>query len=167
MPRIKQRHLRLAVLLVTGWPTTALWALAAGAGDPAEACLAEPWPAARIRCLSQTAASVGAVDPCLRADDPAAVWMCVAHYAEAVRDPATCRAIPAKMLEPEGVLQDLCLAHLAIAWKDPALCEPLTTPNMRDSCLLQLVEAGADPGLCEEIEHAEIRGACGGSPGGG
>jgi hypothetical protein len=135
-------------------------ALSAHGAAPVESCIAESWPLGQLKCLRQVAIDAGDPGLCLRSNDPAVRWQCVAAYAEHARDPSRCEILPPDDLEPAGITRELCRSHLAISWRDPDLCRSLNTLNLADSCLLQLVHRGAGKALCEKIENALIKDAC-------
>jgi len=134
--------------------------LAAAQNASAESCLSEAWPQRQISCLRDVA--VDAADPkvCLRSEDPAVRWQCVALYAEQSGDASRCGILPQDDLDKPGVASDLCRTHLAIAWHDPDQCNSMTTPRLADSCLLELVQLGEDKQLCARIETEVLADAC-------
>jgi len=148
---------RILMLVLLAAPIAALPARGA---EPVESCLAESWLPKQLVCLRQAAIDAGDPGLCLRSNDPAVRWQCVAAYADQARDPSQCEILPPNDLEPAGITRELCRGHLATTWRDPSLCRPLRTPNLADSCLLQLVQRGADKALCGEIENALLRDAC-------
>ena len=129
-------------------------------GQALDTCLAEVWPQNQIACLTDIA--IEADDPalCLRSEEPAVRWRCVAGYAEKGHDPAPCGILPTDELDVPGAAEELCRVHLAIAWRKPALCTGLSTPNLADSCVLQLVQLGQDKALCGRIENESLADAC-------
>jgi hypothetical protein len=126
----------------------------------AEDCLAEPWPLRQRDCLVEQATVRRAPELCLRSEDPAVRWQCIAILADRARNMTLCELLPEEDLQVVGVSRDLCRSELAVSWHDPSLCRQLATPNMADACLMQLVRNGGDKSLCEEIEVEPIREAC-------
>ena len=129
-----------------------------------ESCLAEAWPQRQIECLAETAKAEGTTDPCLRSDDAAVRWACVAKFAAHVGEAAHCLALPEQDLLVPGVSRDLCRAYLAFAWGAPEMCAALVTPNMADACYLQFVEAGGDKAVCRRIANPDLKSLCADSP---
>ena len=122
------------------------------------ACLEESWLPKKIDCLSAAAIGEGNAQVCLRDENPAVRWSCVAKYAEHTGDSSSCDIIPA--VELNGISRDLCRSHLAVVWLKPALCRELTTKALRDPCFLKLVEVGGDKSTCRKIDNPKLRSVC-------
>jgi len=127
---------------------------------PVATCLAEPWLPTKIECLSAAAISEGNAEVCLKDEDPAVRWVCVAKYAEHNEDSSSCAIIPLTDVKPDGISRDLCRSHLAITWRNPELCRDLKTTALRDPCFLKVVTVGGDRSTCKEIGNPTLRSTC-------